>query len=56
MKETIFDVIDRLDRHVGSVDFLCDHIENKDASYVLQTIRDDISKTIELLKTESEKK
>lgn len=56
MKESILDICDRLDRHHGSIDFLCDHIENQDASYVLQMIRDDISKTIELLKTENEKK
>jgi len=54
MKKTILDICDRLDRHHGSIDFLCDHIENQDASYVLQMIRDDIKITMELLKKEDQ--
>lgn len=46
----IMEAIDRLDRHRSSVDFIADHIEDQNASYLLQMIVSDIEKTQTILR------
>lgn len=49
MSATIIDILDRFDRHNSALDFVADHIEDPNASHVIQMIRDELSFTQSLL-------
>jgi hypothetical protein len=49
MKDTMMDILDRLNRHVAALGFIADHVEDNQTSMALATIEDDMIKTVELL-------